>query len=326
MEEISILMSMAMFPSGPRSAHVRRDVAGPDLSLRGLMRAAIVAYPDAGLGQWKNRLMFLLCCWRFRSTLSAMLRMPQHAALAAELRAQPRSIGLADWPYVSSAWPVPRRFAELSEHMRALGTDMSALAPANSRILHLLDLGHLLPTLTLNMDRVLWFSREGSLAFNLFYEGERMMTIAFAFGTVDGERVAYVGGIQGSRLDNALEMYRVISKALLGMRSRDFLIKVFQMLMSEFGVKRIFCVSEECRHHKHSYFAHNKSVRLQLNYDQVWEEHSAVRSSAEFYELGMHPTEKQPSDIPSKSRSLYRKRYAMLHQLDDALRQRFKTT
>lgn len=323
MEEVSILMAMSMFQIGPGSMQFRCEAARPDLSLRGFMHAATVAYPGVGLGQWKNRLKFVLCCLRFRAELSAMLCMPKHAALAAELRAQPRSLGFAVWPYVSSTWPALRRFSELSDHMQALRTDMSVLAPANSRVLHVLDLGYLLPTLTLNLDRVLWFSREGCLAFNLFYEGERMMTIAFAFGTVDGERVVYVGGIQGSRLDNALEIYRVISKAMFAMRSRDFLIKVFQLLMSTLGVKRIFCVSEQCRHHRHVYFGKNQSVQVRLNYDQVWAEHSAVRVSEEFHELAMLPLERNLDDIPSQDRSTYRKRYALMRRLRENLQRRF---
>ena len=179
---------------------------------------------------------------------------------------------------------------------------MSALAvPATgSRVVA--DLSEISAGLQLVVDRPAWFLREGSLVLNQFLHDERLMSLAFSFGRQDGERVAYVGSVQGAKADSALATYREIAKDLHGMRSRDFLIKAFQLLAHHLGVKRVLCVDEQARHHRHPYFGKFKSEELHLNYDTMWQEHAGVRTADGFYRLGDRKSTRLNSSHPVSSR------------------------
>jgi uncharacterized protein VirK/YbjX len=123
-----------------------------------------------------------------------------------------------------------------------------------------------------------------------------------------------------------LAKYREIAKGLQGMRSRDFLIKAFQLLAHHMGVKRLLCVADAQRHHRHAYFGTTKTEHLHLNYDQIWQEHAGIRRSDGFYELGSLPLVKPMADISAKNRSLYRRRYALMDKLSADIASRFVTS
>lgn len=289
------------------------------LRLPFLLASAKQIYPERTFGAYKGRLKFLWACLIIRARLVEMLDCAEHEGLRQEIATRPETLGFALWPYLHAGWPAMQRFEALSQHRQALRKEMSVLSSGDTASLVVADLSDVLPGLTLTVDRAPWCLREGSLVFNQFFEDERMMTLAFSFGKQHGEYVVYVGSVQGAKVDGALEKYRKIGKALYGMRSRDFVIKSFQLMMYHLGVKRILCISEDFRHHRHPYFGAEKSTQLHLNYDQIWREHSAEPADDGFFRLGLFPVERAIQDIAQKNRSLYRKRYAMMSRLSTAI-------
>ena len=288
------------------------------------MRAAARAlYPGWSPEALKGKLHFFAAWLRHRAGLQAFFAMPENRALAEELQVRPELLGFAVWPYVHAGWPTMARFEALAQHEQAIATDMRALAVPISGSLLVADLADLSPGVTLVVDRAPWFLREGSLVFNQFLNDERMMSLAFSFGLRDGERVAYIGSVQGSNVDSALAKYREMAKGLQGMRSRDFLVKTFQLLMNHMGVKRLFGVSDELRHHRHPYFGKAKAERLHLDYNEIWKEHSAERMPDGFYRLPSLPVVKSMRAIAAKNRALYRRRYALMDRLSADLASRF---
>lgn len=251
------------------------------------------------------------------------MRRPENRLFAADLQARPELLGFLVWPYVHAGWPVMTRFEALSQHEQAMATDMAPLAVALTGSLQVADLADISPGLQLVVDRASWCLREGSLVFNQFLGDERMMSLAFSFGWRDGERVAYIGSVQGSNIDSALAKYREMAKGLQGMRSRDFLIKMFQLLTKHMGVRQVFGVADEQRHHRHPYFGTAKAERLHLDYDEIWQEHSAERTPDGFYRLPSLPVVKAMEEIAAKNRALYRRRYALMDQLSADLATRF---
>ena len=107
------------------------------------------------------------------------------------------------------------------------------------------------------------------------------------------------------------------------MRSRDFLIKMFQLLTNHMGVHQVLGVADEQRHHRHPYFGTAKADRLHLDYDEIWQEHSAERMPDGFYRLPSLPVVKTMEEIAAKNRALYRRRYALMDRLSADLAARF---
>jgi uncharacterized protein VirK/YbjX len=282
------------------------------LGLAAILAATQSIYPGATPRALSNKLKFLAACIKARPQLRALVEQDTHRALLRQLREQPKTLGFVVWPYIHAGWPMIQRFEALSQHRQALLDDMAILDISPSEAVVVADLSDLSPGLKLIVDRAPWCLREGSLVFSQYIEDDRMMSLAFSLGVVDGARVAYIGSVQGSNLDSALSKYREVAKDLQGLRSRDFLVKSFQYLMYHLGVQRILGVSEERRHHRHRYFGNDKAQELHLNYDQIWQDHSGKLTDDGFYELALLPNEKSMAEIAAKNRALYRRRYEML--------------
>ena len=298
-------------------------IASPQPRLALVLAAAQRLYPGGSRKALKGRLRLLASWLRFRGRLGTFFREPAHQALAKELSERPELLGFMLWPYIHAGWPTMTRFEALAQHQQAIATDMAALAVPPDGSLLIADLADVSPGMQLVVDRAPWCLREGSLVFNQFLHDERMMSLAFSFGWRDGERVAYIGSVQGSNVDSALAKYRDMAKGLQGMRSRDFLIKMFQLLTNHMGVKQLFGVSDEQRHHRHPYFGTAKAERLHLDYNEIWEEHSAERLPDGFYRLPSLPVVKAMEEIAAKNRALYRRRYALMDRLSSDLASRF---
>lgn len=300
--------------------------AGVDLGLPFMLAAARRIYPSRKLGTLKNWYSLLSAALKARPALCQMLARDEHRALRRELFAYPETLGFVEWPYIHAGWPVMQRFEALSQHMQALQTDMAAFDVGRSGSVLVADMNAVYPGLRLVVDRAFWCLREGSLVFNQFIGDDRMMTLAFSFGMEDGERVVYVGAVQGSNSETALATYREVAKGLQGMRSRDFLVKAFQLLMFHLGVKRILCVAEEERHHRHPYFTTDTNEKFNLDYNEIWTEHNGRPTGDGFYSLPLQPAVRPMEEIAAKNRALYRRRYALMDQLSADIGTRFAKT
>jgi uncharacterized protein VirK/YbjX len=225
-------------------------------------------------------------------------------------------LGFVIWPYIHARWSVARRFESLGEHHAALSLDMQKLKISAANSIVVADLDHVSKGLRLVVDRAPWCLREGSLVFSQFVDDERLMSLAFSFDALAGERVVYVGGLQGSNAESALNMYRELARPLQGMRSRDFVVKTFQLFTHHLGIGRVLCVGDDVRHHRHPYFGKSKLEDLHLKYDQIWTENAGTPWGDGLFLLPSVPIRRPMSDIAAKNRALYRRRYELMDNID----------
>ena len=161
------------------------------------------------------------------------------------------------------------------------------------------------------------------ITLNLFIDHERVFTIAFSFHkNKQGQVCAIVGAIQGRRMADITDLYREMTKKTYGIRPRDLMIEVFQMLCGLSGVKKIYAVSESHRQHKHRFYHFKDKPSIpSINYDEVWSDRSGIRCNNAFFELPLSPPRKPLSCIVSKKRSMYRNRYILLNRLEQEIEQ-----
>ena len=67
------------------------------------------------------------------------------------------------------------------------------------------------------------------------------------------------------------------------------------------------------RHHRHPYFA---KTAFPLDYNGIWEDRGGRRIDGRTFELPLARVERDMAAIKPKKRSLYRRRYAFLAELD----------
>ena len=248
---------------------------------------------------------------------------PGAGAYARYLAERPEIIGILIWPYQSAFWDVEKRTERLLNHFDRVDETDGAFAFGTDEQIVLADLTQHLPGLTLSLDQPVWFMREGSLTLNLFLGDFRAYTVAFSlYRGADGALEIVIGSVQGRNTDEALEMYRNITKALFGLRPRDFLNRMLSVVARSLGADRVLAVSQAARHHRHPYFAGVKD--FPNDYDEIWAELGGARLDDEFYTLPLTPERRSLDLIKPRKRSMYRKRYEFLDDVEqivaDAMR------
>lgn len=225
-------------------------------------------------------------------------------------------IGPLVWPYLCAAWTAPQRLERLQAHYRIIDR-LGAPFPFSCRQkLVLADLDDLSPGLRIVLDQPIWFMREGGLTLNLFVGDFRAYSLAFSFGdNPDGQGVdCLIGSLQGRNDEAATEIYRGLTKAAHGLRPRDLLIEILRILCRHWQVTRLLGVRDSQRHHRHPFFA-GKTLAPQ-NYDAIWQDRDGRLVDACFFELPIASERREDQDIKPNKRSLYRRRYRFLDQLE----------
>jgi len=189
---------------------------------------------------------------------------------------------------------------------------------------------------------VLWESQDemGHLRFELFYHpGQRkegLLSIVLRLDEHDlyqmmfwiapnkaGEWALWIGAMQGPNMDNAKEVVKKVTKRCHAYRTKNFILHATQEAAKALGLKQIFAVTN------YGYYANNhirRDRKLKTSFSDFWKE-SGGRPCADqrFYELPMTEYRKTMEEIPTRKRSNYRKRYALLDEVDAAIANQIKS-
>jgi len=93
------------------------------------------------------------------------------------------------------------------------------------------------------------------------------------------------------------------------------LMIALKMLCADFGINRMWAVSNDMRQHNSPYFGNSHKEKVLVAYNEVWEEHGGKPLGNGFYELSTTVKHKDMSEIPSRKRATYRRRFQMLDKL-----------
>ena len=286
-------------------------IASVRLILRGAAKASPGGSPSALLLRSKIVLTWLRNLHLLRSLRSTT----GNGGLNRALQERPELLGVAVWPYIHAGWCFEQKVHAVEDHYRQVARIASRLDLSVSESLLVASFEDIRPGLRLVLDRAQWFMREGELVLNIFTLEQRLFSVAFSLG-LDGERsVVRIGGLQGVRDENILDVYRELTKSLHGLRPRDFLLDALKSLCSTLGINTILAIADANRQHRHAYFGAGKSQHLEGDYDEVWSEHGGVLRESGFFEFHSQIECRSIEDIPSKKRSMYRKRYEFLESL-----------
>jgi uncharacterized protein VirK/YbjX len=174
------------------------------------------------------------------------------------------------------------------------------------------------PRYRLTLDQARWFLDEGLLVISLWDGIDRIFSLSFCLASINGRRIAYVGGIQGRAESNVLDRYRRFSKAAYGMRPRDFLVEAFKGFCRALHIVEIHAVSNS-NHRSLAWTSANPCSVIKLSYDEIWRERGGVSNGRGFFVVPTTATRRANNEIPAKKREVYRKRYLMLDCIDTEL-------
>lgn len=284
-----------------------------------LMRRAVPHIaPGRGLGAIKLQVQVLAAALRHRHQISDLVATTS-PALRKMLEERPAVVlGPLVWPYLCASWTVSERLAHVTAHYRILD-DLGLPFPFSvSERLVLIDLSGVHPGLRIVLDQPQWFIREGGLTLNLFVDDFRAYSLAFSLSDhPDGGIDCLIGSLQGRNTDEAMDLYRDLTKAAHGLRPRDFLIEICRILCRHWQIRRLMGVRDEQRHHRHAFFG-TKSIAPQ-DYDAIWRDRGGVPEDNNFYRLPIESERRTDDEIKPNKRSLYRRRYRFLNMLESEI-------
>ena len=267
----------------------------------------------------KRRLDYVAKAVGMVDALQIYMQPPKGSVLQRAMQQRPELVGVVIWPYICATWDARTSLQKVGEHFQVIEKGAPSLNFPVSEAFTLVDLGDVAANLRVVLDQPKWLMREGLLAINLFLQDTRIYSLAFSFAFEQSEIVAYIGGLQGVDAEGIMGDYKELTKALHGMRPRDFLVESLRIFCRCTGVARIYAVSDEKRHHRSSYFGDIKSEKLFLNYNDVWAERGGEQGTGDFFMLGVETPMRRLDEIPSKKRSMYRRRYELLQLVEERM-------
>lgn len=285
-----------------------------------ILNVGINTYGTKSIKSLKSLIYFFFAAYRNRSDTSKFLNRISNIN---GLEINSNKLGVIDWPYINNAWNIHTKLDKIASHYEIIQQlKPSLIFDKDNPSYEVINFDYISKGVAVRIDQAQWFVREGELVINIFKEDLRVASIAFTIGVYHEILVAYIGAIQGIHQgvpsDESLEIYRTLTKDFEGLRPRSLLLEVLKVVLGKLKIKKMFAVSDKSRHHRHAYFGTDEHTIFKADYDTIWEEHNGVLDTETgFYELPITLAIKVISEIPSKKRSMYKKRYEILHSLHD---------
>jgi uncharacterized protein VirK/YbjX len=258
------------------------------------------------------RLKFVAAALRERGVSKRLLTAHRDSPLGRLVAEWPQTAGIILWPYQCTSWDAETRLRRLVSHLEAIDA-IPGLQLAPNEKLVLVDLSSFSSGVTLIVDRPQWLAREGLLTLSLFKEDFRAFTISFSLSGHPKTEL-FIGGLQGRQSEDALALYRDLTKDFEGIRPRDFILEMLRLFALHIGVREIHAVADDNKIARHRYFG-TKPVPG-LFYDDVWRERSGERAAETHFRLPLDGSRRPLEEVAAKKRSMYRRRYEMLDQID----------
>ena len=133
----------------------------------------------------------------------------------------------------------------------------------------------------------------------------------------DGRWAMWIGAMQGPNVDDAKDLVKRITKRCHAYRTKNLILYAAQAVARTFAVEKIFAVTNE------GYYANNhlrSDRKLKTSFSDFWAEVGGLQTNdVRFFELPLTETRKTFDEIPSHKRAQYRRRFALLDELDESI-------
>lgn len=200
---------------------------------------------------------------------------------------------------------------ELSMYMNTPGLQLAQLEGKNGE------------RFTLELTMMVSMDKEGDSTILLRNDkGESLAEITFTLCQYQGNRTLFIGGLQGSKREVPHEAIQRATKSCHGLFPKRLVLEAVCHFAERFQVERILAVSNET-HIYRSLRYRDKDKQFYADYNAFWQAVGGVCNDGQFYELPCLIARKDLTDIASKKRAEYRRRYEMLDAIQTQLARLF---
>lgn len=273
-----------------------------------------VIYPDQPHKSYRLK--------RFRFWLRSVLHSVQVKKFSRFVNQHPEFSELLR-AYPNYSYPVIHRFLDKrfnAEKRLEIVCDNLTFLPQKLAQYHLpplwvkpISFGEFIPDFEICLNINEYQAMEGFWALELRQKSSRQVVYLLTFGKI--AQSLLIGVIQGTNTKNAKDLVKYLTKQCHGLRPAYLLIEVMKLLADTLGYSLLGIPH---KYQNKSLFIQSK--RYTVNYDTLFRESGGLRQ--EYWQLPL-TLDKDLTDVPSKKRSMYRKRFEMLEKLADVIHQIF---
>lgn len=182
-------------------------------------------------------------------------------------------------------------------------------------------------------DKMLWESSdaEDKLWLRLFYhpgqrkegllsvilgcdQGDLYQMIFWIAPNQQAEWSLWIGAMQGPNMEDARDIIKRVTKRCHAYRTKNLILHATQEVAKALGLKHIYAVTN------YGYYAMNHirmDRKLKTSFSDFWAEAGGTPCEDQrFYELPLSEYRKSMDEVPTRKRANYRRRYAMLDEID----------
>ncbi len=289
----------------------------------------VYRYAPAGLRR-KNRIRFsLVSLLHSTDALEWFCRLESTDWMQPLVSSMPTIFFKPMRAYLSTRWPVSRRkkvIADTCELLRKHPVFLNALLDDEGRVLASYADGRYgaLDILLCNCRHST--SKEGELAVKLRnpVTGKEIIKMVFSFEELDsGAYACYIGCIQGCELEQ-LDDFRAVTRAMHGLRPASLMVFVARALINALDVRvvALYGLGDSIHPFRKKHLVHLPFVhRIKFSYDRLWMEAGGSRQADGWFRLPVEPARREATEIKSRKKAMYQRRYQMLDDLSLQIRQ-----
>lgn len=148
---------------------------------------------------------------------------------------------------------------------------------------------------------------EGYWALELRYKPTNQLVYLLSFGKL--EKALLIAVIQGPNFEGSKEIVKTLTKQCHGLRPAYLMVEAMKALTLTLGYKTLLGIPQKYQNKSRLI----QSKRYVVDYDAIFQE--SAGKIRKYWTLPLNFETKSLEEIPSKKRSMYRKRYAMLDNL-----------
>lgn len=148
---------------------------------------------------------------------------------------------------------------------------------------------------------------EGYWALELRYKPTNQLVYLLTFGKL--EKALLIAVIQGPNFEGSKEIVKTLTKQCHGLRPAYLMVEAMKALTLTLGYKTLLGIPQKYQNKSRLI----QSKRYVVDYDAIFQE--SAGKLGKYWTLPLNFETKSLEEIPSKKRSMYRKRYAMLDNL-----------
>ncbi|WP_253377696.1 VirK/YbjX family protein [unidentified bacterial endosymbiont] len=162
--------------------------------------------------------------------------------------------------------------------------------------------------------------REGESTLWLYDQQDTLLaSLTFSVAHSNGRRVLVIGGLQGPRRNVSREVIKQATRACHGLFPKRILMEVILQLAAHTTIRAIFAVSDEGHVFRALRYRLSKSRYFHASYDEFWSSLEGKKLSTFCWQLPLQTARKSLEEVASKKRAEYRRRFALLDQIENAV-------